>query len=83
MTLPCNEPRNLMRRVERARDWPVNTCPASRALVVWAKVILRDGDFSAVEGDAEEVAAAMLSVVESLWKLRRKMAALEPQREVA
>ena len=79
MTLPCNEARNVRRRVNRARKFPDNTCAASRALSTWAELLLKAGDFSPIEGDAEHVALTMLSVVESLWKLRTKMA----QREVA
>ena len=77
MTLPANKIVNLRRRVDRARRFPVNTCPASRALVVWAEAILKTGNFDPVEGDAEHVAIDMLAVVESLWKLRTELARLK------
>jgi len=63
---------NLRRRVNRARNFPENTCAASRALVTWADDILKAGSFSPVEGDSEHVAECMLAVVEALWRERTK-----------
>lgn len=71
MTSP--QTRNLIRRVNRARNFPINTCSASRALVIWAESILHAGNFGPLEGDAEHVATCMLEVVESLWKLRGRV----------
>ena len=68
---------NLRRRVNRARNFPLNTCPDSRALVIWAELILEAGSFDPLEGDSEHVAECMLAVVESLWKARTKLETLK------
>ena len=69
----ANNIANLRRRVSRARNFPINTCPSSRALVTWAEVILSAGSFAPLEGDSEHVAECMLAVVEALWKARTKL----------
>jgi hypothetical protein len=69
----ANNIANLRRRVNRARNFPTNTCASSRALVTWAEDILKAGSFAPLEGDAEHVAECMLAVVESLWKERTKL----------
>ncbi len=69
--LPCNEIGNLRRRVLRARRFPDNTCPASRHLLMLADD-LRRGECRQLQEDSEHCAATMLSVLESLWKLRTK-----------
>lgn len=71
MTLPCNKLPNMRRRVSRARDkaFPHCTCGASRlvhrmttpAIAKWW-----------LENEPEQAVTAMLSVFESLWKLRMK-----------
>lgn len=64
-----------MRRVNRARNFPTNTCPASRHAVMIAEQIRNGYDFgSDCEEDREHTAASILSVVESLWKLRTRVA---------
>lgn len=69
--LPCNKIGNLRRRVARAERFPHNTCPASRHLRMIADE-LRRGDCPQLREDPEHCAATMLSVLESLWKLRTK-----------
>jgi len=69
--LPCNKIENLRRRVARAERFPHNTCPASRHLRMIADE-LRRGDCPQLREDPEHCAATMLSVLESLWKLRTK-----------
>ena len=69
--LPCNKIGNLRRRVARAERFPHNTCPASRHLRMIADD-LRRGDCPQLREDPEHCAATMLSVLESLWKLRTK-----------
>lgn len=60
-----------LRRVNRARNFPTNTCPASRHVQMIAEAIKRDG--REIAGcDAEHIATSILSTLESLWKLRTK-----------
>ena len=69
--LPANRLRNLRRRVGRARRG--NTCAASRHLHQMALGLLGDG-YPMLQEEPEHCAAAMLSVLESLWKLRTELA---------
>lgn len=64
--------RNLRRRVNRARNFPRNTCPASRHLHMIADALIDPRRKQPIEElwDAEHMASTMLSVLESLWKLR-------------
>jgi hypothetical protein len=70
--LPCNRIENLRRRVGRARRFPDNTCPASRHLQLIAESLLQGRSIEPAE--AEHAAQSMLSVLESLWKARTKLA---------
>lgn len=70
--LPCNKIANLRRRVDRARKFPTNTCPASRHLHMIAENLLWYGWDHMLTEEPEHCAASMLAVLESLWKLRTK-----------
>jgi hypothetical protein len=71
--LPANRLANLRRRVNRARQFPANTCPASRHLHLIADDLLRGTPID----DQEHCAETMLSVLESLWKARTDLARLK------
>jgi hypothetical protein len=62
---------NLKRRVKRARQFPINTCPASRHLHRIALQLACGNDWW-TETEPQHCAESMLSVLESLWKLRTK-----------
>jgi hypothetical protein len=70
--LPCNKLANLRRRVDRARDFPANTCPASRHLHMIAEALATGRDYPMLREEPEHCAASMLSVLESLWKARKR-----------
>ncbi len=76
MTLPANRIANVRRRVNRARKFPDNTCPASRHLHRIADYLARPKRTHALESvwDAEHMAGTMYSVLESLWKARTRLA---------
>ena len=64
-------PRTMIRRMDKARDFPANTCPASRHAQQIAEAILKKGrevDTSAHAG--ESIAAT----VTALWETRTKLA---------
>lgn len=73
--LPANKLSNLRRRVNRARRFPDNTCSASRHVHLVADQLLCGGMIDPRE--AEYVATALLSVLESLWKARTRLARLQ------
>ena len=65
------ELRNLRRRVNRARNFPINTCPASRCLHMMANDLLRYGRSHRLHEEPREVAEDILVVLEKLWKSTR------------
>jgi len=71
---PANKLENLRRRVNRAREFPVNTCPASRHLHMIAEALAVGRAYPMLTEEPEHCAGSMLSVLESLWKLRTKAA---------
>jgi hypothetical protein len=73
--LPGNRIENVRRRVNRARNFPTNTCPASRHVHLVAEQLLSDKDYWLTHPiDRKHLAGSMLSVLESLWKARTKLA---------
>lgn len=66
--------RNLKRRVERARRFPANTCPASRHVHCMAMQLARGWT---LQDEPDHAAESMLSVLESLWKARSELAKLK------
>lgn len=69
--------RNIKRRVERARHFPVNTCPASRHLHIIALALASNKPYAMLTEEPEHCAETMLSVLESLWKARTELAILK------
>lgn len=73
---PANKPRNLLRRVNRARNFPVNTCPASRHVQMIGEAMIKGKPYSQLDEEPEHVGGSLLSVVESLYKARTEIARL-------
>lgn len=65
--------RNLRRRVNRARSFPVNTCPESRHLHMMAEALASGRHYAMFDEEPEHCAQSMLAVLENLWKLRTKV----------
>ena len=61
-----------MRRTNKARNFPTNTCPASRHVHMMAEALARGERYFMFEDEPEHCAVSLLSVLESLWKLRTK-----------
>jgi hypothetical protein len=75
-----------MTRLRTARDFPSNTCPASRHLARMADLLPRRGGCPMLTEEPAHCAESMRSTVESLWRARtalRKIQALDPQSEAA
>lgn len=73
---PANKLPNLRRRVNRARRFPDNTCPASRHLHLMAEALATDRTYLMLQEEPVHCASTMLSVLESLWKARTELARL-------
>lgn len=64
--------RKLLKWVEEARNFPHNTCPASRHLHMIAEHLAMGKPYAMLQEDPEQCAEAMLWVLESLWTHRTK-----------
>jgi hypothetical protein len=72
---PANKIVNLRRRVNRARQFPDNTCAASRHVHMMANALLRGETWWFTEPtEREHVAGSLLAVLEALWKARTEIA---------
>jgi len=66
-----------LRECIEARDFPANTCPATRHVQLAAEALVKDGRYHAFDEDPHHVAASMLTVVAELYKARTRLAELE------
>lgn len=73
---PANKLQNVRRRVNRARRFPDNTCPASRHLHLIAERLAAGKKYPMLDEEPEHCAGSMLAVLEALWKARTKLAEL-------
>jgi hypothetical protein len=64
---------NLIRRVNRARNFPTNTCPASRHVQIIGEALIRGRKYHMIDEEPEHVGESLLSVVESLYKARTEI----------
>jgi hypothetical protein len=67
------------RRALRARDFPVNTCPASRHVQMIGEFLARRKRYPMIEEEPEHVAGSLLSTVASLYQCRTKLKKLKAQ----
>lgn len=70
---PANKPANLIRRANRARNFPINTCPASRHVHMIGEALIRGKKYHMIDEEPEHVGGSLLSVVESLFKARTEV----------
>jgi hypothetical protein len=57
-------------RMEEARDFPNNTCPASRHVQLIAEAMIKAEKYSMLDDDPEHCAVSLASVVSSLYQTR-------------
>lgn len=69
--------KNLRRRVNRARNFPENTCGASRHLHLIAERMAAGKQYPMLQEEPAHCAETMLSVLESLWKARTELERLK------
>lgn len=62
--------KNQLRRTAKARQFMKNTCPASRHVHMMAERLAKGQKYVMIDEEPEHVAVSLLSVLESLWKLR-------------
>jgi hypothetical protein len=69
------------RRANKARNFPENTCGASRHLHIIAEQLSRGRPYPSLEEDPKWCAETMLVVLACLWEARTKIAKLEAARD--
>jgi len=74
---------NMRRKVSRARNFPWNTCPSSRHLVLVADQLSAKGKRHNVEEcwDREHIAQSIYATVAALWRIRSQGKDTKGQRE--
>lgn len=63
---------------EAARDFPNNTCPASRHLQTMADALADSGRYPMAQEDPAHVAGSIYAVLASLWEARSALAKQDP-----
>lgn len=66
----------LRRRANTARQFPTNTCPASRHLHEMADALARGEEYDMFVSEPKHCAETILSVLISLWDARTEIAKL-------
>ena len=77
MTHPASRIPNIRRRVRRARNFPVNTCGASRHVHIMADALSSGRGYPMLTEEPDHCAVSLYSVLESLWKARTELAKLK------
>jgi hypothetical protein len=66
----------ILRRMERDRNFPHNTCPSSRHVQMIAEGLAKDGRYGMIEDDPLHVAGSLATVVSHLYQARTFLAEL-------
>jgi hypothetical protein len=69
--------RNAIRRIDRAREFPKNTCPYSRHVQMIGECLARGERYAMIDEEPEYVAGSLLVTVEALYKARAEIARLK------
>jgi hypothetical protein len=72
------EGRELLARVDTARNFPENTCSASRHVAQIGEALL-SGPYPMLQEEPEHCAESMLATVAALWEARTRIVELERQ----
>lgn len=64
----------LARRVDKVRNFPINTCPASRHLHTMADCLMTTGGYPMLTEEPEHCAESIYAVLASLWEARTELA---------
>lgn len=63
-------PHQAIARMNAARDFPTNTCPASRHAEICADKLISEGRYTMTETDPEHVGESIAITVAALWEAR-------------
>jgi hypothetical protein len=68
--------KNMMRRVNRAMKFPINTDPCSRHVRIMAECLMK-GSYPMFQEEPEHCAQSLLATLEALYKARNELAKLK------
>ena len=71
--LPCWQPRNVLGRMNRARNFPAGTDPSSRHAAMIAEALIRHGEYPMLADEPQHCGISIAVTVELLWKARREI----------
>lgn len=66
-----------LREANKHRDFPHNTCPASRHVQLIAEILAKKKPYPMLHEDPEHCAGSMLSTVAALFRVRTELRALK------
>lgn len=64
---------NPIRRMNRHRNFPKGTCPASRHTAMIATELHRRGKYHMIDFDPDHVATSLAATVTALWQARAQL----------
>lgn len=67
---PKEHAAKALRSMNSARNFPENTCPASRHTAMIAEALAKHGEYHMIQSEPESVAASLADTVAALWKAR-------------
>ena len=71
---------DLVKRMNDARDFPANTCGASRHAAMIAEALCKREDYPMLAEEPEHCGGSIAATVEALWECRAKLAEAEARR---
>lgn len=64
---------DMIRRMNRHRNFPHGTCPASRHTAMIAESLSKGERYHMIDGEPEHVANSLAATVTSLWQARAQL----------
>ena len=68
---------DLLERMNDARDFPANTCGASRHAAMIAEALCKREDYPMLAEEPEHCGGSIAATVAALWECRAKLAELK------
>lgn len=65
---------DLVKQMNNARDFPANTCGASRHAAMIAEALCRDEDYPMLAEEPDHCGGSIAATVAALWECRTKLA---------
>lgn len=70
---PSWQIKNLKKRIRKARNFPTNTCPASRHVQIMGEALPKKGGYPMLQEEPEHCAGSILATVAALYEARTEI----------